>query len=466
MLQDFRKAMRKLAGRPEGPILLACSGGSDSMALAELSAEAAKIEGWTPILAHLDHGLRAGSGEREHLAAWAERRDIELVGRKLDLPESLRKDPGNLEARARELRYGALEEVARETGAKTVLTGHTADDQAETLWLWLLRGTGLRGLRGIAPTRPISEGSEIQLVRPLLDCTRVQLRDYLTERGLAWLEDPSNADKGFRRNRIRHELLPFLRERFEIDPVPPAARLGCQARELSDFLDREIAERGLTPAAERGRLRLDRRDLKDAPAALASWAVSAALAETGSSGHFKLARILELNRGEGTGKTIELGEGRFVRFTPEHIYLGSGDWTPEDEIPRQRLEAGGLTLPGSGELRIGDWILRIRELPGPADPPTGPARALFDRGGLKEPMRLVNPRPGMRIRPLGAGGAKSLADLLIDRKVPRQGRGDLLVLLDAEDQLLWVAGIARGAQAPLRAKTKLSLALDLERASS
>ena len=185
-------------------------------------------------------------------------RGVEIISRNLLLPESLEENPGNLEARARKLRYEALEEIADETGAKVVLTGHNADDQAETLWLWLLRGTGLRGLRGIAPARPLREGCDIQLVRPLLDCTRVQLRDYLTARGTSWIEDPSNADTGLRRNRIRHKLLPFLRENFEADPVTGAARLGRQARELSDFLDWEVRERGLEVENLGEHLRLDR----------------------------------------------------------------------------------------------------------------------------------------------------------------------------------------------------------------
>ncbi len=468
MLQHFRKTLARLAGDFEGPLLVACSGGSDSLALAELSVEAAKLERWKVLVAHLDHGLREDSGEREHLAKWAEERGVELVSRDIELPRSLEEDPGNLEARARDLRYRELERMAKERGAKIVLTGHTADDQAETLWLWLLRGTGLRGLRGIAPARPIREGSAIRVLRPLLDRTRVQLRDYLEATGSAWLEDPSNEDRDLRRNRIRHELLPYLRETFEIDPVPGAARLGTQARDLTDFLDREVEEHGLSPERLGEFYRLDREALLSRPATLARWALSGALSAGGVASDLNVARILDMNRGAGTGKTLELGEELLAQFTSLHIYIGPEELPlpVAEEIPLHRFPTGGVALPDWGDLKIGGWSLRIRELSDVHEAPAGPAGARFDRNLLREPLRLDNPRPGMRLRPMGLGGGKSLSDLLIDRKVPRHWRRNLVVLLDAAGELLWVAGLARGEGAPVGPQTKSCLSLDLERASS
>ncbi len=468
MLQAFRNKLKILRGREDGAILAACSGGSDSMALAELAAGAAEIDGFKLVVAHTDHGLREESGEREHLETWAKARGVRLISRAIALPESLEEEPGNLEARARELRYRALGRIAHGVGAKIILTGHTADDQAETLWLWLLRGTGLRGLRGIAPARPLYEDSDLRLIRPLLEFTRFDLREYLKSRELSWLEDPSNEDRAFRRNRIRHELLPYLRETFEMDPVPGAARLGTQARDLTDFLDGEILDRGLEPEHFGEFLRLNREALMTRPATLARWAIAGALMHKGVASDLSVARIIELNKAAATGKTLELGDEMAALFTSLHVYLGpQGLALPEaEEIPLHRFEPGGNILPDWGDMTIGAWTLRIRELGQNQQPPKSAAKAIFDLNALQRPLRLDNPKPGMRIRPMGAGGGKSLSDLLIDRKVPRHWRQNLIVLLDSKDTLLWVLGLARGEGAPVGPETKFCLTLDLDRASS
>lgn len=468
MLQAFRNKLKSLRSQEGGAILAACSGGSDSMALAELAAGAAEIDGFELIVAHTDHGLREESGEREHLENWAKARGVRLISRAIALPESLEEEPGNLEARARELRYRALERIAHEVGAKIILTGHTADDQAETLWLWLLRGTGLRGLRGIAPSRPLHEDSDLRLLRPLLDCTRIELRKYLQSRGVTWLEDPSNEDRAFRRNRIRHELLPYLRETFEMDPVPGAARLGTQARDLTDFLDGEAIDHGLEPEHLGAFLRLNREALLTRPPTLARWAIAGALMHKGVASDLSVARILELNKAAATGKILELGEDIAALFTSLHLYLGPKDLAlPEaEEIPLHRFEPGGKILPDWGDMRIGAWTLRIRELGHYQAPPESAAQAIFDLNALNGPLRLDNPKPGMRIRPMGAGGGKSLSDLLIDRKVPRHWRRNLIVLIDNNDVILWVLGLARGEGAPVGPETKSCLTLDLDRASS
>lgn len=189
--------------RPGDRVLAAVSGGADSVALLHLLADLRRVLAVDLAAGHVDHGLRATAAE-----------DADFVGdlaRSLGLPFLLRRI--RCEARgqspeqaAREKRYEALHDMAREAGATRIATGHTATDQAETVILRLLRGSGPLGLAGILPA------TRQGVVRPLLCATREEVRDFLRSRGLDWREDPSNSDRRFLRNRVRGEVLPLLRD--------------------------------------------------------------------------------------------------------------------------------------------------------------------------------------------------------------------------------------------------------------
>jgi len=159
---------------------------------------------------------------------------------------SVRREPpwDGLEAEARRARYGAFREVARRIGARLIATAHTADDQAETVLMRLLEGAGPRGLAGIAPTRGM-------LIRPLLGARRADVEAHLRERGLRWVEDASNRDPRFLRNRIRHEVLPFLAQAVEPSIVDRLARTAALVRGMVDDLERAAA-RELREVGQRG----------------------------------------------------------------------------------------------------------------------------------------------------------------------------------------------------------------------
>jgi tRNA(Ile)-lysidine synthase len=219
-----------------GPGVAAVSGGADSVALLRglLDAGAGPLT-----VAHFNHKLRGAESE-------ADAEFVRELAAEFRLPCRLGEaDVGsaaageNLEATARRLRYGWLEDAARETGAEWVATGHTADDQAETVLHRLIRGTGLQGLRGIAEARR-GEGlvPTALIVRPLLTVTRADILSYLSELGQTFREDASNADLGFTRNRIRHELLPLLKT-FNPAIVEVLGRLAVQADEAHQVIEEE-----------------------------------------------------------------------------------------------------------------------------------------------------------------------------------------------------------------------------------
>jgi tRNA(Ile)-lysidine synthase len=221
MLDALRDRLVGLAAT-DRPCVVGCSGGPDSLALLCLAHHAAL----DPVATHVDHGLRAGSDtEADVVADTAARLGVPFVA------EAVRVAPGpNVEARARVARYAALERVRVAWGAPVLLVGHTADDQAETVLLNLLRGSAAAGLGAMAPRRDT-------VVRPLLGIRRAETEALCASLGLSPVHDPTNDDPAPRRNWIRHEVLPQLADGAARDLVPLLARQADVLHAESDYLD-------------------------------------------------------------------------------------------------------------------------------------------------------------------------------------------------------------------------------------
>jgi tRNA(Ile)-lysidine synthase len=270
------------------PVVVGCSGGADSLALLALAVDG----GLAPIAVHVDHGLRAGSDrEAGNVAHAAARLGAGFDARRVTVA------PGpNLEARARDVRYDALEAARVEHGATAVLVAHTADDQAETVVLNLLRGSGSAGLAGM-PTR------RGRVVRPLLGARRADVRAECARRQLTPWEDPSNDDLAFRRNWIRHEVLPLLERGAGRDLTPLLTRQADVLRAESDFLD------ALARAAWPGEGGARARDLAALPDPLARRAVRCWLGPPPPALD-EVDAVLAVARGER--RAVDLAGGRRV----------------------------------------------------------------------------------------------------------------------------------------------------------
>jgi tRNA(Ile)-lysidine synthase len=273
-----------------GPVVVACSGGPDSLALLALAQRA----GLEPVAVHVDHGLRPDSGRDAacvEAAAAALRAGVRVV-RVWIAPG------GNLEERAREARYDALERARVEVGATVVLVAHTADDQAETVLLNLVRGSGASGLAGM----PARRGA---VVRPLLGVRRADLRAWCEELGLDPVHDPSNDDPTHRRNWIRHAVLPALSDGAERDLVPVLTRQAAVLRAEAELLD----ELGDALLAEAGGAEPAARVIAAAHPALARRAVRRWIGSPPPS-LAEVERVLAVARGEH--RAAELSGGRRV----------------------------------------------------------------------------------------------------------------------------------------------------------
>jgi tRNA(Ile)-lysidine synthase len=427
-------------------VLVAVSGGADSLALLDLLLLAGR---WPLTVWHLDHGIRADTAH--DLAAiralLARHRDAaQLVVERADVPALARRWRCSLETAGRRQRHARLAAVAAERGIATVATAHHRDDQAETVLANLLRGAHETGRAGIPPRRRLAVG--IELVRPLLALPRQALRDHLAARAIAWHEDATNADTRHRRNRIRRELLPAL-ERAA--PGVGAALVGLAARAQAEIgaADARLAPRWAAAfAGDRVRL-----------AALAGLAAAdrrrcwrRLLVALGIGLTRARLQALDDLAGGAVGRRLELGPLLFQRRA-DHLA-----WQPARPAPDARgalLAGPGSSVPVSGGRR-----LACAEIRPPADPRTPPDRALLDADALVWPLAWRRVAPGERWRPLGAPGRQTVIKTLAERKLPSRGRPLTMVLADANG-VLWVPGVTIAERARLTRASRAALCVEL-----
>lgn len=265
------RTLKRLLPQEPG-LLLAVSGGLDSMVLLEVLSRLQQCHRWTSpiVVAHMNHGLRGDSAAADAtlVREEASQRAFPVEVRTLASNELQDQSRGSLEESARQQRYQFLIETAREHQLAAVVTAHQASDQAETILHNLFRGTGITGLRGMPEYRQLADG--VTLVRPLLAWTRDELQHYASMRSLRHCLDESNQDSRFTRNRIRNEILPLLRQTMNPQIDAALNRLGAQTGELVDCLD-SLADDLLNRSAlelSPSSCRLQRGLLTSAPAGL------------------------------------------------------------------------------------------------------------------------------------------------------------------------------------------------------
>jgi len=304
-----------------GRLLVGLSGGPDSVALLDALVLLRRRRRHEVHAAHLDHGLRSGS--RDDVAfcrVLCRDLDVPLHVAEADVRARAQREPGGLEQAARRERYAFLERTRLDTGAAFTAVAHTRDDQAETLLLHLLRGAGTQGLGAM-------RGRVGALVRPLLAVSREQVLAHLRERGLSWREDPSNDDLSLLRNRVRHELLPYLEARFNPRLRATLARtaglLSDEAAHLREEAGALLARIG---RRDGDAMVLERRPLVEAPLPVARVVVRQAIEKTGGLariGSVHVERILVVARSPSpSGRHLVLPGGREVRYRQGELRLG------------------------------------------------------------------------------------------------------------------------------------------------
>jgi tRNA(Ile)-lysidine synthase len=360
----------------------------------------------------------------------------------VDVPARVAETGASVEEAARELRYDALQVMAHETGCSCIATAHTADDQAETVLMRLLRGAGVNGLAGIPPRRD-------NIIRPLLDIWRAEVEAYLAAHDLPFRLDATNLSTEFFRNRIRLELLPLLERDYSPRLRQRLARLAEGARLDAAYLDALAAE-AYARHAERlpGGVALPLLTAEHPALRRRVWrlALEAVRGGLGDIGYEHLAAIEVLRPRE----EAHLPGARVIHEAGKLVFLPADE--PDVPIPETPLPVpGAVALPGCR--------LIAACLPHAPAPERDDA-AVLDAAAVEGPLRVRGWQPGDRYRPFGAPGSRKLQDIFVDAGVPKRLRPRVPVVLDAHG-IIWLAGFRMADRVKMVATTTATLRLQI-----
>lgn len=463
-------------------VIVAVSGGADSVCLLHTLTQMAPAWRLNLHVAHVDHGLRPQSAaESDFVAARAADYGLPFHSTRLD-GNALRSEPSGLEAAARIARYTFLYQVAQQVDADSapavascVAVAHHADDQAETVLLRLVQGSGLRGLGGLRPVGDIplpatTAPIPVRLVRPLLSVARSEILAYLARHGLAWMEDESNADLRFTRNQLRHVVLPAL---AAINPGIVAvlsrnAQLWAEEADRLEAMDRAALETVILGMPTVDRVVLD----------LAAWQALAAAGQRGALRaafahlHADARQIGFVHIDTIVQRTSGNLQGGVVMGSGPHPLPGGLSWSVLSSAPGRpallslhrtlatpvlslqpqldlawRQSYGTYRIPVPGDIAVGSWrlsatLLSAGDLPSGWESTDSPWRLFADAAAVGEPC-MTTSRPGLRIAPLGMGGGhRRVVDVFSSHKIPPSLRPGWPILVDCQDgQVLWVCGL-------------------------
>jgi tRNA(Ile)-lysidine synthase len=433
---------------------VAVSGGIDSMVLLDILAGLQAELHITLTVLHLNHGIRGKEAARDQrfVQDLSDRYSLPYLGKEVDVPAYKKQKSLSLQEAARELRYLFFEQAMDTLDLDKVAIGQTADDQAETVLMRLIRGGGARGLKGIPAVRG-------RYIRPLIEVWREELLQYARHKGLSFVQDSSNLKKEYLRNRIRHELLPMLQG---YNPgikqrLLHLARILGEDDSYLEGLAQEIAK-GIVMKDEEVSISIP--SLLSLPLTLQARVLQGAFAGLASGSILEyphIESVMTLIQGTGGSKRVTLPGGYWAMRSYDNLLLGrEGDaWEGmageiELLIPgRTRLDGLGMELEAAiAESRLG--------------PQAEPDTAFLDFHQLALPLRVRTFRFGDCFIPLGMSSPKKLKNFFIDLKIPRAKRLKIPLVISGDD-ICWVAGWRIDERFKIRPDTKKTLKLSLRR---
>lgn len=416
----------------EETVIVAVSGGPDSMALLHIMKKLAPRMNFKIIAAHLNHCIREEADEeenyvREQCLQW----EIPFYSRTSDVKEIARKGKKSLEDAGRFERYRFFNELKEETEASRIATAHHHDDVAETVLLHLLRGSGIKGLRGIMP-----ESGNI--IRPLLVLRKEEILDYLHENNIRYCLDKSNEDTQYLRNRIRQQLIPYLEKEFNPRIVETLNHLALIARDENQAIEDEIEQlwERILIKKQQDNIVLDNRQLLELqPAYQRRVIIKAFSALAGEQGWDMndVQKVMDLSTKEGSSLVLHLKKKVRVNKSYDKMIFTSSlkkiqNYCYQISVP------GQLKIEETGETYSFQLLNKEDYIPRKAD-------IYLDYDCLKKPLYLRSRKDGDIFRPQGMYGSKKIKDFFIDLKIPYFDRDGIPLLVSGDGEIYAVLGL-------------------------
>ena len=453
---------------PGQHLLVAVSGGSDSVALLTLLHRL--LPQWRLRLTavHFNYGLRGNESEEDQSFVMSLCDSLQMPLHCVLLDVRTRPKRVSLQAQARELRYRAMAELAEDLGVDRIAVGHTAEDQVETILLWMLRGTGLAGLAGMPAQR------EGMIIRPLYDVRRRELLTFLDETRQGYRQDSSNAKPLYTRNRIRHELVPVL-SRIAPAAINAFCRMGDLCREDDRYLDAQAKRLGpsLVRPGTDGGYSIDRHSLQAEPLAMQRRLLRELFRRMRPTRRAPTMATVEAVLGFLSSKVI--GErhsagGVRVRVTPSTVCVQPAGSVAAQSEPAAAVAAQSVRIPSVIEWAGTGQRIRVQEgAPAEAAHQLSGSRGwamIVDADRLSQPLRIRSWRAGDRFVPSGMKGrSKKLQDYFVDLKIPLSQRRRIPIL-EAPEGIIGVLGFRQDERFRVSDSTRRCLVISIDEVST
>jgi tRNA(Ile)-lysidine synthase len=419
-------------------IIVAVSGGPDSMALLHVLSRISPSRGISPVAVNIDHGLRPdeSAAEAQLVKSQAEALNIPCLLKKIDVTSFAAKQGLSIEEAARLLRYEVLNQAAEQHKTDKIAVAHTADDQAEEILIRLIRGSGRKGLSGMETFR------QSVYLRPFLKVHKKELLSYLAEKNIPFLEDSSNQDRNFLRNRVRLDLLPYLAEHFNENIsrtlLQTADILQEEEELLEEICNREAESLFLTPGADAPPatcLSLDLEIFMGLPKAIKRRLLEKSFWQAGNRPQFRVVeQVLAMVEQTDRGNTVHGSRGlRITRQSNQlHFCYPAGRTAERGNLGLEETPSFSLLIETPGTFRIEqaglEFTIEILDRVPERDEIINSKSEYLDLNSVSFPLVLRSPRPGDRFFPLNSPGSKKVGDFLTDQKISRHQRWKVPVL--------------------------------------
>jgi len=453
-------------------VLLGVSGGPDSVTLLNVLLSLKKRYNLSFFIAHLDHMLRGEESDEDEIFVkkLAQELGLPCEVKSCNLTEITQKEHLTLEEAARKYRYKFYSESAKKFKANKIALGHNADDQVETVLMRFLRGTGLEGLMGIPPVRG-------KIIRPLIECSREDIEEYCKEKKIKYRLDSSNKKVIYFRNKIRLELLPLLSQGYNKNIKDIMLRLRSIISEVLVYLNQEteLLFKEVARQESSETVIIDLKKFTSLPLALKRRIIRKSI-EVVKGNLYSISfrhnnEILKLTEYQLGEKEINLPDNLMVRKSYNKIMIykkrisqGQAERIP---IPWEY----DILIPGKTEIKPLGIKVEIKKL-NSADIKSslyftrkkskGEFLEFIDYNKVKLPIKLRNRRSGDKFYPLKMKGLKKVKDFFIDNKIPKSHRDLIPILVDNEDQIIWIIGMRLDDRAKINSDTKKVLCIKIK----